>query len=299
MRRHPRISAVSAGTLAVLLIIVASPAGLTAKQAHGIVVPPATPSWVLPGQYVEYNQTYIIDGVTASVAIKDAFLNSSGQMRIQKLDPHVAPGFSMADLVSPYDSNYQPQATVVSTANGTRSTTTLPNVGSIDPSVFVDAPELEYTNPTVVSLHLSGPAGPAIQAWKVNETALNIWIYGMLGESKAIVNASFVWFDKDLSVKVRESTNYTNPVLHHHIVSVEKLEDTNIPQLESVLMPLGSTTAASASASATSGAPQSTDALEWSALPAAIVVAIVATAFYFTRKKLSASSDAVPGRTLP
>jgi hypothetical protein len=285
IKRHQRRAAASVTTLLALFIITASSIGLTSKKADGIVVGPGIPSWVLPGEYVEYIQTYVIDGLAASVNIKETFLNYGNAlgMSVQSMNSRVAPGFSMPGLILRNNQS----------GDGT------------DPTVFVDSLELANMNASVVSLHIAGPTSPTIQAWKVNETRLNLWIYGMFGESGAIVNSSFVWFEKDLSVKIRESTNYTIPVYGHYIISVEKLEDTNMPQLKPLLMSQGSTnssrqesTTVSASL-ATSAATQSTDyPLEGSAvLAAAVVTAMVATGFYFARRKHSA--DAAPGRTQP
>src|SRR5438445_2692593 len=192
MKRHQRRTAASVTTLLALFIITVSSIGLTSKKADGIVLGPGSPSWVLPGEYVEYIQTYVIDGLTASVNIKETFLNYSNAfgMSVQSLNSRVAPGFSMPGLI------------LRNNQSGDGG----------DPTVFVDSLELANMNASVVSLHIAGPTSPTIQAWKVNETRLNFWIYGKFGGSGAIVNSSFVWFEKDLSVRIRESTNYTNLV---------------------------------------------------------------------------------------
>jgi hypothetical protein len=266
VRRRPRSIAVSVTTLAVLLIMVLSTAGLALRRGYAVALGPAVPSWVQPGDYIVYNQSYIIDGLTASMNVKDTFLSARGDMRTEEFGAHVPQGFAMPKLASPFNST-----------------------GGADLNMFIDRGGLTYTNATVVSLGVPGSGGSTVQAWRTDEVKLGIWVTGMRS-SGAIVKSSFIWFEKDMLVKVREGANFTDLADGHYIVSAETMVDTNIPQLEPALTALGQysvQSARSSSPSTTSVDAQSPGyafgVTAWSA--AAVVGLAVMAAFIFTRAK--------------
>ncbi len=298
-------------SIAVLLILLLSSNRQAVREGYAVASPPPAPSWLLPGDYVEYNQTYTIGGLTASINVNDTVIgvNGAADMRIQRLGPQVPSGFSEPGLVTPYDSaNESQQTTVVTTfANGSRSTSVESgSTFTTDLTMFVDQHLLTGTNATLVPLHVSGSGTPTVQAWKVDENVL----YGFLGRPPEPpsfpVNPSLVWFEKDTLMKVRESTNYTDPN-GNHIASVETIEDTNIPQLKSALTSqqsysyssLSSSTSATASLStSTSATAQSPgDNFEAAGVVAVVVVTVTAMASYFLRANHRPSLRADPDRT--
>src|SRR6267143_5427286 len=162
-RRVGRRFSTSLASIAILLIMMLLPDGLTISKAHAIVVGPSVPSWVLPGEYLEYNQSYAIGGLTASVNVKETFLNSQANMRIQRFGPHLPAGFAMPGLVSPYDTADQPPSMLCHTVSRSSSSSSVQcttegiQSGSSDPTAFVDEHELAYAKATVVPLRLAGP----------------------------------------------------------------------------------------------------------------------------------------------
>jgi len=237
--KHSGVEATSvASVFAVLLLLVLSAAGTGMKKSYAIASPPQPPSWLLPGEYIEYNQTYTIAGLTASINVKDTVLNVSGaaDMRIERFGPQLPKGFPEPGLVATYDSaNGSQVTTVVTSANGTvRTYAETGQTFTTDLTLFVTQSLLASTNATLESVRVRVSGGPNVQAWRVDETRLYSLIGGEPAQLITPVNPSLVWFEKNTLMKVRESTNYTDPS-HNYVSSVETMEETNIPQLESAL----------------------------------------------------------------
>ncbi|MDA4133370.1 MAG: hypothetical protein OK454_09660, partial [Thaumarchaeota archaeon] len=151
-------------------------------------------------------------------------------------------------------------------------------------------------------VQVHAPGDYTVQAWKVDENLLYTFIAGagQLG-SGSPTNHSYLWFEKNTLLKIRASENYTDPNNNNYIVSVETLEDTNIPQLRAALtgQEMNSTqftNTSSSSASSDATRPISYP-LEWVALVAivAVAVVVVAMASYFARRKNSESLEASVG----
>lgn len=292
MRASGSRVAVPISIIAVLLIMLVAMPRLTANKAYGIATPPMAPEWLSSGEYIEYNQTYSIEGLTASINVKDTVLanNGAADLHIERFGPHIPKGFPEPGVVAPYDSANESQATIVVTTfvNGTTRTTTEPGGSAFttDLTMFADDHELAYTNKTLDSVSVPYMGSTAVQAWKVNESALYLYVGGAPVSPSAPVIPSFVWFEKSTLMKIRESTNFTDP-LNNYVVSIETIEDTNIPQLKSALMYQGSNSTQatglpmSSSTSTTAQSPDNT--FEEAALLAAFVVATVAVASYIAR----------------
>ncbi len=106
-------------TVGLLLLLVAS-SGIAVKKSYAIASPPQPPSWLQPGDYIVYNQTFTIKGLTASILVNDTILSVNGgaDMRIQRYDPHMPAGFAEPGLVAPYDSKNESGAvTTIHTRN--------------------------------------------------------------------------------------------------------------------------------------------------------------------------------------
>jgi len=290
-------SDIATSIAALLLLLVIASAGPAARSAHAIAVGASPPSWVIPGDYVEYNQTYTIDGLTASISINETFLKAANaEMHLEGFDPQVPPGFPEPGLVSPYDSYSDSAATIVF-GNGT--TRTLQNAGfSTDLTAFIDQDLVARTNATLDSVQVHALGDHTVQAWQVNETLLYAFIAGQVGPPTSPTSHSYVWFEKNTLMKIRESQNYTDPSNNDYIVSVETLEDTNIPQLMAALTGQEMNSTQSTTTSGIAQSTQSTSALsstasgiaqspgyqlEWAVLAVVVVVTVAATASYFAR----------------
>jgi len=286
---------ISIAAFAAVLLLVLAPAGPATRNAYAVAVGVPAPSWVLPGDYVEYNQTYTIGGLTASINVNETFLHaSSAEMRLEGFDPRVPAGFPEPGLAGPYDTGNGPTMTIVF-GNGT--TSTQQGGFTTDLTAFIDQDLVAGMNATLDSVRVHALGNHTVQAWKVDEHVLYGFIAGQPGPP---VNRSLLWFEKDTLMKIRASENYTDPS-NHYIVSVETLEDTNIPQLRAALtgQETNSTLSTSALSSSTaSGTAQSPSyPIGWAALTAVVVVTIVAVASYFARGR-SPDPFAVPtGKT--
>lgn len=122
-----------------------------------------------------------------------------------------------------------------------------------------------------------------------------------MGDSKAIVNGSFIWFNKDSSVKLRESTNYTNSVLRSlHCFGGEAGGD------ERTAVEVGPDDAGyheffEAIHNDNGLEGKAIDGLQtWgSVLFTAAAVTVVAIALYLMQRKRYGSPKVAPGRTQP
>jgi hypothetical protein len=270
-----------------ILLVLLSTTGLAVRKGYAIATPPAAPSWLTAGDYIQYNLTYTIGELTASINVKDTVITNNGvaDVHIEMFGPQIPNGFPEPGLVAPFDSGNQRVTTVITSSNST--TTIIGGSGfTTDLTMFVSQAWLAGLNATLQSVHVIDSRGATAQAWRVDENALYRFIGGATALPGEPLNPSLVWFEKDTLMKVRESTNYTDPN-NNYIVSIETLEGTNIPQLEAALtgQELSSTQSTSALSSSTStGTAQSPSyPTDWAALVAVVVVTILAVAFYFIR----------------
>ncbi|MGH9919673.1 MAG: hypothetical protein ACRD6W_12520, partial [Nitrososphaerales archaeon] len=115
------------GALAVVMILLLSFTGPAVRMSYAIASPPQAPPWLTPGDYIEYNQTYTIGGLMASINVKDTVLNvtnGAADMRIQLFGPQIPNGFPEPGLVAPSDSANDQNCGVIRTVNGTTTTST-------------------------------------------------------------------------------------------------------------------------------------------------------------------------------
>jgi hypothetical protein len=231
--REARLRGWSRETFALLLLLTLSFA-YGARKGLAIASPPQAPTWVQPGDYFEYNQTYSINGLTASILANETVLSippgGAADMQIQRYDPKVPAGFAEPGLVTPSDSggNASTMTTVVSYPNGTTHTTI--NFGggfTTDLTLFITPSLVSGTNASAVSLSVPGLGGTTIQAWRVNETRFDDFVDGPPFANR---NPSLLWFERNSMVKVMESDNYTDPS-GDVVVSLGKIIGTNVPQI--------------------------------------------------------------------
>jgi len=293
-------SSLATSIAALLLLLVIASAGPAARSAHAVAVGASPPSWVIPGDYVEYNQTYTIDGLTASISINETFLKAANaEMHLEGFNPQVPPGFPEPGLVAPYDSGND---SVVAIVFGNGTTRTQQNAGfTTDLTAFIDQDLVARTNATLDSVQVHALGDQMVQAWKVNETLLYTFIAGEVYGPGTPTSHSYVWFEKNTLMKIRESENYTNPSNNDYIVSLATLEDTNIPQLTAALtgQEMNSTQSTKALSSTASGIAQAQSPgyqLEWAVLAVAVVVTVAATASYFARGRHPDSIAASAGK---
>jgi len=219
-----------------LLLLLTTSSAITVNESYAIASPPQPPSWLQPGDYIVYNQTFTIKGLTASILVNDTILSVNGgaDMRIQRYDPHIPAGFAEPGLVAPYDSKNESGAvTTVHTTNGTEFTTvSTASVFTSDLTMFITPDLVSATNATLVPINLPGSSEYRIQAWKVDEPVLDTFVEGLTIERSP--NPSLVWFEQSTLMKVRESNNETDSS-GNYLVSIETIAETNIPQLQTAL----------------------------------------------------------------
>ena len=211
-------------------------------------------------------------------------------MRVERLSPRVPDGFPDPGLVALFDSgNFSRATTTISYANGTVRTQQGGSTFTTDLTMFVTRDLLASTNATLETVHVGGSASPSVQAWRVDENTLDSFIGGIALPSNTPVNARLVWFERDTLMKIRESTNYTDSS-YGEVVSVETLEDTNMPQLKTSLTSQGSYSSQSSSlqsSSATSLAVQSPGYVFDAAALTAVIVTIAVTGITFCKTSQS------------
>ena len=280
-------------TAAVFLLALLT-AAFAGMRAYAIANPPPAPAWVQAGDFVEYNQTYTYRSLTASVLVNETvlYVNSGGaaDMRIQRYEPIVPKGFPDSSLLgpAPYDSQNQSNlVTAIGTTNGTTST----SVESIEPFVtdltmFITPSLITETNATLVSMSIPALGGSPVQAWKVNADTLGNFVDGQPFVS-SYSNPSFIWFEKNSLVKVRESGNdtYSNG---YPVNGIETIAKTNMPQLES--SPGGGVKKVLAVS------PSGNSPLETVSAFALIIGMMALGVSHYMRKKASGTEPATPGK---